>query len=756
MRILYITMFLAATAWVAQAHAQLTFAERGGSFAAMVSYPVGIAPYSVAVADFNGDGKADLATGNPDSDNISVLLGNGNGTFAAATSFAAGDGSEGLVVADFNADGKADIAVANLWASTVSISLGNGTGGFAAPVHYSVGLNPHTVVAADFNGDGKLDLASADGSQNTVSMLLGTGTGAFLPSVQIATGCMNPRDLVAADFDGNGKVDVAVTCQGSANIAVLLGNGAGGFGTPALIAVGTEPFGISAGKFDAGNTQDLAVAVLGSDKVAILLGDGNGGFAPTAGLTSIYRPRTARVLDLDGDGKQDLAVIQDWNQIFIYMGSGTGGFSASTAFTAGGGTNGSAVGDFNGDGKLDLAVTSAQDNAIAILINTSLPPLNIAPSATVEAGSSYTFRKAPIWINRQTSGTYPAGFPFSHTGYADLDRDGDTDFVRTFSDNEHPFPLQVMINDGNGSFNDQTATRIVGAQPGLTTTRKVLIGDYNGDRWPDVMVLGHGIDTPPFPGEYPQLFLSNGNGTLSYAPGLESYVDYHHGGASADVDGNGTIDVFTNARQPYFLLNDGQGHFTPNTARVPRAPGNLHFGPIASELVDVDRDGFIDLVADGYEPNGLSNAIYWGNSSGVYLYANRSVLAAVPDMGVTLDFAIEDIDNDGLRDIVAVRTGSTNLYVGRYIQILRQTSARVFVDQTATRISFNPALLPFDYIRAQDINGDGFVDLFIDDKNDVASGQYAWINNGAGVFAPYTGVVTPSMPWIFRNGFEGM
>lgn len=747
-RILVIFLAVSTAFFLAPAQAQLTFSERGGSFAGQVNYAVGGVPYRAVVADFNADGKSDVVTGNYEGDSISILMGNGDGTFATSIALPAGDGTESPVVADFDGDGKLDIAAANLLDSTISIFLGNGAGGFAAPASYGVGFNPHAVVVADLNGDGKLDVASADGSQGTISLLLGTGSGTFLPATQIGTDCPNPRDLVTADFDGNGSADFALTCQGAASIAILLGNGVGGFGAPTLVPVGMEPFGISLGNFDAGTSADLAVAVIGSDKVAILLGNGNGTFTAGMSLSGIYRPRDTRAADLDADGNQDLMVVDGADNLILYMGNGSGNFSAGTAFPVSGIPSSVASGDFNGDGKPDLVVTGSQNAVAGILLNISTEPLNIAPSATIEAGSSYTFRKVPLWINRQTSGVYPAGFPYSHAGYLDLDQDGDVDFARTFADNSTVFQLQVMINDGNGNFSDQTATRIIGGQPGTRTPRKVLIGDYNGDLWPDVLVVGHGTDAPPFQGEFLQLFLSNANGTLSYRPGLEPYVDYHHGGASADIDGNGTIDIFTNANNPYFLLNDGQGHFTQNNSRVPRAPGNLRFRPISSELIDVDGDGYIDLVADGYEPDGLSNAVYWGSSSGAYLYSNRSVLAPVPDMGVTLDFAAEDIDGDGLRDLIVLRTGSTDIYIGRYIQILRQTNARVFADQTAARISFDRNLPTFDYIRAQDFNGDGFVDLFIDDKNDMASGQYAWTNNGQGIFAPYTGPVSPAWPSI--------
>jgi hypothetical protein len=733
---------LAALAACMDASAQQSFAELGGRFSTPVNYTVGTSPYSVVVADFNKDGKLDLATGNSGSDNVTVLLGVGDGSFLPAMAHSAGDGTEGLAVADFNGDGKNDIAAANLLGNSVSVFLGNGTGGFAGAASFGVGFNPHAPVSADFNADGKADLATADGSQGTVSVLLGNGAGSFSTSVQYPA-CGNPRDLVTSDFNQDGKTDVAVTCQAEAKIVVLMGNGAGAFGAPVGFLVGTEPFGLSTGYFDAGGTVDLAVTGFGSAKVSILLGNGAGGFSPAGDLAPQAYPHGATTFDGNGDGKPDL-VVSGGSEAMVFAGTGNGSFGPGSAFPAGGPSSASAAGDFNADGKTDLAVVGL-GTSVAVLLNASVAPLDIQPSQTVERDSSYAARKADIWVNRQTSGTYPAGWPFSHTGYADIDRDGDTDFLRTFSDaDSRRIPVQVMINDGQGGFTDQTATRIVGPQPGVQVARKVLSGDYDSDGWPDFLVLGHGADAPPFPGEYPQLFLSNGDGTLSYAPGLEGFVGFNHGGASADVDGNGTVDVFVNAARPYFLLNDGSGHFTEEAAIVPREASGSLINPIATELLDVDRDGYIDLLVDGYEPFGSSNAIYWGSSTGVYQRENRTILVPVPDMGITLDFAVEDIDGDGDRDVIVDRTGSTNLYQGRYIQILRQTASRTFVDETATRIVFDGTLLPLDYIRLQDINGDGSVDLFTDDRNDIASAQYAWTNNGQGVFSPYTGPVSPS------------
>src|SRR3989442_1278032 len=83
------------------------------SFSAPTTFGAGTNPVSVAVGDFNGDGKADLAVANQQSDNVSVLLGNGDGTFQAAVNYSTGLFPQSVVSGDFNGDGKPDLAVAN-------------------------------------------------------------------------------------------------------------------------------------------------------------------------------------------------------------------------------------------------------------------------------------------------------------------------------------------------------------------------------------------------------------------------------------------------------------------------------------------------------------------------------------------------------------------------------------------------------------------------------------------------------------------
>ena len=126
----------------------------------------------MAVADFNGDGKHDLATANSFSDNVSVLLGNGDGTFQAAANFAAGNGPWSVAVGDFNGDGKPDLAVANSSATPSACCWATATAPSRTRVNYAAGNLPRSVAVGDFNGDGKPDLATANDFSDNVSVLL--------------------------------------------------------------------------------------------------------------------------------------------------------------------------------------------------------------------------------------------------------------------------------------------------------------------------------------------------------------------------------------------------------------------------------------------------------------------------------------------------------------------------------------------------------------------------------------------------------
>ncbi len=198
------------------------------------TFSVGNGATSVAVGDFNGDGKKDLAVANQTDNTVSVLLGNGDGTFLPATNYHATSPTY-LTTGDFNNDGHPDLVSVVSGHNIVEILLGNGSGGFGAPSQILIqGVTQCTsAVVGDFNKDGNLDIAVACGQYTPagIAILLGNGNGTFQPPTVITAGDPYLRDtyLAAADLNGDGNLDLVGANYRGAGVDVLLGNGNGTF-----------------------------------------------------------------------------------------------------------------------------------------------------------------------------------------------------------------------------------------------------------------------------------------------------------------------------------------------------------------------------------------------------------------------------------------------------------------------------------------------------------------------------------------------
>jgi CSLREA domain-containing protein len=353
---------------------------------AATNFGAGSSPFSVAVGDFNGDGKQDLATANQNSDNASVALGNGAGGFGAATNFPVGTNPRSVTVGDFNGDGRQDLAVANSNSNNVSILLGNGAGSFSAANNFSVGSSPSTVAVGDFNGDGKQDLVAANASSaNSVSILLGDGAGSFSAATDFGVGSF-PFSVAVGDFNGDGKQDLATANGGTFTVSVLLGNGTGGFGAATNFTVGSGPNSVVVGDFNGDGKQDLAAGR--NNNVAVLLGNGAGSFGAVTNFgTGGTGSALVSIGDFNGDGKEDLAAANfTSDNVSILSGNGAGSFSAADTFGAGTGPSSIAVGDFNGDGKQDLATANSGANNLSVLLR-QCPPILVNNANDAGAGS---------------------------------------------------------------------------------------------------------------------------------------------------------------------------------------------------------------------------------------------------------------------------------------------------------------------------------------------------------------------------------
>jgi FG-GAP-like repeat/Abnormal spindle-like microcephaly-assoc'd, ASPM-SPD-2-Hydin/FG-GAP repeat len=469
---------------------QITDPTTGVAFSTASSPGTGNYPYSVAVGDFNGDGKLDLAVVNTDSNTVSILLGHGDGTFTQASGSPVSVGSNPVTVAvgDFNGDGKLDLAVANEVDNTVSILLGNGDGTFTAasgsPV--GVGLFPVSVAVGDFNGDGKLDLAvsnacgsSSSCSSGTVSILLGNGDGTFTPASG-SPGVGNfPESVAVGDFNGDGKLDLAVANEYDNTVSILLGNGDGTFNAGPTLGTGNYPYSVAVGDFNGDGKLDLAVVNTDGNTVSILLGNGDGTFSLKSS-PGVSNPLSVAVGDFNGDGKMDLAVGNSYySAVSILLGNGDGTFNPGPMPGGGFAPQSVAVGDFNGDGRLDVAAVAYDNNAVFVVVQQPAPEVGV-PATLVFGNQNLGGNKTLTLIitNTGTAGLNVTGASVSGTNSADF-----TAALNTCSSS--------VSAGGNCSVNVTFTPTIVGGENATLT-----VADNAGTGTQTVSLTGTGVGVP--------------------------------------------------------------------------------------------------------------------------------------------------------------------------------------------------------------------------------------------------------------------
>src|SRR2546427_6625071 len=415
---------------VSLGHPVTTFAV---DFSSPKSYPVGTSPAAVAVGDFNGDGKLDIAVANSGSGNVGILLGNGDGTFQAAVNFDAGMASpRSVAMGDFNHDGKMDLAVfqpslptdsGTLAPGALSILLGNGDGSFQAAETQALSSTAAGMAVADFNLDGKSDLAVSDSDPNTnilsINIFLGKGDGTFQPGKQTSLPSGSNTSFTAADLNRDSKPDLAV--GSSSGFVILLGKGDGTFqaGPATAVADGFVVQNVQAEDVNGDGSVDLVVesfhfqgpppgqnegATSRADHISFFLGNGNGTFQGEQ-IIATSRWRKATVFsppvgdsieslilgDYNGDGKLDLAYPRTRffadrtrrTSLEIRLGKGDGTFSPIVALPGPGIIL--AAADLNSDKLSDLVVTGSGSD-IGVVLNAS--PTSGADLGLVAAGAS--------------------------------------------------------------------------------------------------------------------------------------------------------------------------------------------------------------------------------------------------------------------------------------------------------------------------------------------------------------------------------
>jgi len=249
-----------------------------GGFRHSATYNLGVEPVSVVVADFDGDGVADLAVANrmgfgqgEKEGAVMVFFGDGHGRFGKPVIYKLPGAPHGLAVGDLNGDGSPDLVVTQDAASSVTVLMNRGGGSFRVGNTYKVGANASGVALADLNHKGRLDMvvASAPGA----SVLLGNGNGTFTGAKMYAASfCVEPQNVAIEDFNLDGNADIAIACL-QQDSALFYGKGDGTFraAVPIVLKGGREAEGVASGHFRSDYGPDLAITILDDQRAAVLL-----------------------------------------------------------------------------------------------------------------------------------------------------------------------------------------------------------------------------------------------------------------------------------------------------------------------------------------------------------------------------------------------------------------------------------------------------------------------------------------------------
>jgi len=341
-------------------------------------------PDALACADFNRDGKLDLAVASSGTDDVTIFLGDGRGGLRRAGSYPAGPNPTEIAVADFNRDGTLDLAIANHGTPRVTVLLGDGRGGFrlapGSPLAVRSRPHPHTIDSCDVNGDGIPDLVIDSWGENRLTLLLGDGKGGFaLPGIPIDAGRKPYRNLRARDLDGDGKCDIVTPNMVERSVTVLFGDGRGGFrgSERPPIPAGPSPFAVAVGDVNGDGKLDLVLANYSGqitdpsgDGLTFLLGDGHGNFRLGPKIPTGRGSGDVAVGDVDGDGIADAVTADAGSRGVTVAYGGPDGLSPSRAVTVPIGETFWRVmlADFDGNGRSDLVTANAEGHSVTVLL----------------------------------------------------------------------------------------------------------------------------------------------------------------------------------------------------------------------------------------------------------------------------------------------------------------------------------------------------------------------------------------------------
>lgn len=659
--------------------------------------------------------------------------------FSTPRDFAAGSSAQtsDMAVADFDGDGRPDIAATSFYSDLVAVlrntSAGDGVD-FAPQVTFGAGNAPRNIAAGDIDGDGKIDLVVVDQFDGAISVLRNTSTRsslAFEPAVAFP---ITGIDVALADVDGDGALDVGVVDESLPGISILRNLSTAGniaFATRVNVVTADKPIALAFGDLDGDGRADLAAprdynlvgvfhnlstpgsivfgaetALDGLDRPQRIVihdvdGDGRADIVTSSRYyyLAIYRNETTpsgsfrftrqqlsglhsdndalAVDDLDGDGRPDLLVPA--TGLFVYPGASSAGsiaFAPSRQYQVDGSTTEVAVADFDGDGVKDVALSVSHnqirpDAYINVLQGRSRPGEIVLPQRyDIEFGNASP--RAVTSADFDGNGTPDLAFSDSFAGNVYLAFNASVPGTMAFGD-------RCDVSVGYGVVGIQSGDLDGDGKPDL------VIPDYSNDL---VMVLAN-RQASGSSCSWPRLDLGTGDQPLFAVVG--------------DLDGDGRQDLlateYGGSALSAFINRSTGGNLT----FAPRQPIALGARPRAIQLADLDADGKADVVLSMYDNTALTILRNTTSAPGAF----RTTAAASPLAGTDpAAVAAGDFDGDGKIDVAVSLIDD--------LVLLRNVS-------TAAGIQFDAPLRQSigtqpGNLEARDLDRDGDIDLVVVDS----------------------------------------
>jgi hypothetical protein len=634
------------------------------AFLAPIDYAAGARPNAVVTADFNGDGRLDLATANHDSNSVSILLGNGDGTFQTPRIFTTSGSPVWIEAGDFNGDGKLDLVTGNELVSgyhEIGTLLGNGDGSFqwigSTLIGYQAGLRDAAV--GDFNADGKLDVAMSivyvpfDASVGAVVVWLGDGNGFFASNSYLGVYGDDYLSIVAADFNRDGYTDLAWADPYAAPAGAV----------EVSLSLGTDYYGqayFDSEQFYAldGGTWALAVADLNGDgkpdlvtNTGMLQGHGDGTFQLTQ-----YYTWGGLVGDFNGDGSLDLLA---GNNLLPGSGNDAGTFPAASGY--------STLGDFNGDARWDTVSVNYSASSVSVQLNDGIwdgPPTPLPPSLRINDSFLMEGNVGSVAATFTLTLSVPSAEPIT-VSYATADGSATagSDYqassgTLTFAPDETEKTITVLVNGDR--LGEPTETFFVN----LSSPTNAVIADGQG--------LGTIMDDEPRLSITPFVSHSEGNTgqtpfyfpvTLSFAYDAPVTVDWATGAGNATAGSDyqaasGTLTFAPNeTTKTITILVNGDRLFEPTETFFVNLSAPTNAGIAAGQGVgsitdDEPRISINDVTAKEGKKNQTTQLTF------------TVTLSAAYDQAVTMSFrTVDGTAKTSDNDYVA-RTGTLTFNPG--------------------------------------------------------------------------------------------